>query len=889
MSFFSRTNAAGLCCGLVLLISGSLGWAVTPGATRIDRSASKFLPDSAQWNAHINFHPGEDEEVTLNPPVFSWPYQPGIPFVDSVPARVFQFQVSTQSSFSTLLVNVRTPWNFYNFLAPMPANGPTLYWRVAHIVNGTTNFWTLTRKFRVAPNAQIWDRSMLASESYLASKAQHPYMLFNDGNKAALRTFLDGAFASYNNGSGEGWRKLAGLAWGYMHTYHAPNAYQAAWMTNYVSTNNLITPLERALHLANLAFVWQLTGDSKWIANKPQTQLRWLAQYYLDRRLWDEDVVGTQTAFIIQDLAFAYDMFYPIMTPAERAVLEQCFDLHTAQNLRGPTPHVNFFSPTSPWTPTNNYTGSYVVQSFSPAALGTSHWYDNHYAAMYSALAGYNTSTNARALLDMGMHYMIARGLPFGDKAGMNQGRSYGFDGIRLLFQWTYYLARAFPEASFASNPLLQSNVEWLSRLEPAGWSAGNEAWGDGKYGGYDHWYPQNFGRDLACLSSNGIAWQHWVAEQGDKWEWFQSSLFDYRNAGVPFFHPPPAPKTNTVLAKAFIEDGWVMAQSKPSNVREGFTNGVGIIFQARPRGSEIGHSFATDLSYQLWAYGAQLTDAGGAYNSSISKVPFGHYTLLVNGVGPMQGYFRQSAPWCARITAFTNGADFTYFAGDGTFAYPRVQQVQGGDTTQEYYRYQVNPPLGHLQSVQRQVLFQRRKYFVMQDTLKSSQDCTFTWLYHVLEPTLKGAPTASGFSYTVTNQYAGGPTVTVYVAHCALPAQLSVTNMSGQRVYQNPINGTNYWWADDPFPRSHALWYSNRTPAKNWRFLTVIYPVKAGDPVPLIRRLDDFTVEVSNGAELDVISFEKDTLQPATVIIEAPTVSGTPPGTVQNVRIPLP
>lgn len=868
--------------GLCLVLASVLP--AFPAALTLNQNAAVAFPDSANWNLAINFHPGDNEVVTLNPPVFSWPYQPSFPYVDYVPARDFQFQISTQSNFGTFLLNVRTPWNFYNFIAPMNTGTNPVYWRVAHIVNGATNFWTAARRFTIAPGAQVWDRSMLANQTYLNTRGQHPYMLFDNSSKAALGAYLTNAQASYQQGWGEGWRKLVGLAWLYMWSYHAESSYNAAWMTNNVSTNNLVVPLIRAAQLANLGYVWQITGDNKWISRNPQTQLRWAAQWYLDQKLWEEDVIGAQVAFIIQDLAVAYDMFYQIMTPAERAVVERCFSLHCAQTLRGPASHVNFYTPNAAWNPTN-YSAGYSVYSYSPASIGTSHWFDNQYAAMHSALAGYMVSTNCRELLDMGMNYMVARFTPFGDKAGVNQGRIYGLGGVRSLFMWTAYLTRAFPEASFTSNPILHNNVEWLSRMQPAGWSYGNEPWGDGSWGGQNHWYYKEFGRDLACLTGSGIAWQHWVAERGDNPDWFQSTMWDFRNVAVPFFHPPPAPKTNTVLAKAFVEDGWVMASSKPTNLREGFTNGVGIIFQARPRGSEVGHSHATDLAYQIWAYGAQVTDGGGAYNSPISYVPTGNYTLLVDGIGPMQGYMRQSAPWCAKVTAFTNGADFTYFAAEGVNAYPRLPTVAGGDTLQEYYRYQANPPHAHLQSVQRQVLFQRRKYFVMQDTLKSTKDCTFTWLYHILEPTLKN-PGPNGFTYTATNHVPGGPTVTVHVAHCAFPTGLSVSNMFGDRVYQNPINGSNYWWTGDPHPRSHALWYNNRTPAKNWRFLTVIYPVKAGDPTPLIRRLDDYTVEVTNGSEVDVISFDKNTTQPATIIIDNPATGSSGPGTVQNVRV---
>jgi hypothetical protein len=460
-------------------------------------------------------------------------------------------------------------------------------------------------------------------------------------------------------------------------------------------------------------------------------------------------------------------------------------------------------------------------------------------------------------------------------------------DFMRGLFQWTHFFQASFPEARFGLSPVLQGNVDWLSSFEPAGWIGGNEPWGDGSFGIKDHWQVRDFGFDFACVSSNGVAMQHWLTESGDgNPGWTQRSLNDYKRLGVPFHFPPPAPKTNTVLARAFVEDGWVIAASKPSNVKECFTNGVGFVFQA-PKGSETGHSHWTDLSYQMWAYGAQITDAGGPYTSPISQVPFSQYCLLVDGIGPVRGYMHQKEPWCAKIIAFTNGPGFVYTAAEGVNAYPRTPAaVTGGDLVPEYVGYQGSSPLSKLKSVQRHILFQRNKYFVIFDRLEADSNAKYTWLYQVLEPTLKNL-SPSGFSYTCTNKYVGGPTVTVHVAHCAFPGGLNVTNMTGTKVYKNPITGTDYWTGGDPYPRNHALYFSNISPTKNWQFLTVIYPVKAGDPTPLIRRLDDYTVEVTNGAERDVISFDKNTAQPATLIIDVPPSSAGGLSTVQGVRIP--
>ena len=72
--------------------------------------------------------------------------------------------------------------------------------------------------------------------------------------------------------------------------------------------------------------------------------------------------------------------------------------------------------------------------------------------------------------------------------------------------------------------------------------------------------------------------------------------------------------------------------------------------------------------------------------------MPTGNYTLLVDGIGPMQGDMRQSAPWCAKVTAYTNGADFTVLSA-GTPVLGAFANVPGGGTlttTDGYARFTV-------------------------------------------------------------------------------------------------------------------------------------------------------------------------------------------------------
>ena len=95
---------------------------------------------------------------------------------------------------------------------------------------------------------------------------------------------------------------------------------------------------------------------------------------------------------------------------------------------------------------------------------------------------------------------------------------------------------------------------------------------------------------------------------------------------------------------------------------------------------------------------------------------------------------------------------------------------------------------------------------------------------------------------------------VNVRVQHIAHIDQLTLDDRMGEDALINPVTGEDYrQWRKGDILCGHNLWVSNKTPAKNWQFLTVIYPAKAGEePVPIVR-IDDVTVRVGD----DVITFD--------------------------------
>ncbi len=142
-----------------------------------------------------------------------------------------------------------------------------------------------------------------------------------------------------------------------------------------------------------------------------------------------------------------------------------------------------------------------------------------------------------------------------------------------------------------------------------------------------------------------------------------------------------------------------------------------------------------------------------------------------------------------------------------------------------------------------------REKYFVVFDDLKSSQPATYTWLYHILpDQPMEFDPNTFSIDYKVGD-------VKVKLQQISNTANLRLDDRKGLDGHINPFTGGDYrkyHRKGEPLC-GHNLWISNNEPVKQWSFLTVIYPEPPGGEIPVIRRLDDFTVKVGD----DVICFD--------------------------------
>ena len=170
---------------------------------------------------------------------------------------------------------------------------------------------------------------------------------------------------------------------------------------------------------------------------------------------------------------------------------------------------------------------------------------------------------------------------------------------------------------------------------------------------------------------------------------------------------------------------------------------------------------------------------------------------------------------------------------------------------------------LPHLDHFIRHILFMKDTYFVIYDDLDCQQPAVYTWLYHILPDTrVSFEPGTFVIDYHVAD-------VAVRLQQIAHPNELSLDDREGMDAFVNPTTGENYSATRrGDILCGHNLWISNTTPAKEWNFLAVVYPLKPGASVaPAIERLDDHTVRVDE----DVICFNPKTAasQSATLVVD--------------------
>ncbi len=487
------------------------------------------------------------------------------------------------------------------------------------------------------------------------------------------------------------------------------------------------------------------------------------------------------------------------------------------------------------------------VRGGSLSGQVSSHPFEGSMVTAVAGLVLYEHSEIGREWFELMLNYLIGVTCGYGFDEAWNEGAGYGSSKNKWLTNASLYFDTTIPGANLGLNPYYSRLGSWLRRIIPVGMD--HHAWGNmanASRGGHLATF-----RKLGFMTGDGQFIYNWRSYGGETFNrhrpWIEYVL--------PAFYEEPEARPESDTSEVFQIAGWAMAASGPPSAPATYAEGTGVILQCRARGG-YGHSFNSDGSVQLHAYGEMLNHGGGTV-MNLDHYPFhtmSHNVVMIDGLGQAQPPSGMLHPTYGHIAGYdegelADGGRYVYFAADPTNAYPKEPGSfrRWSFPLEEPYTERALP---HLESYVRHVLYMRDGYFVIFDDLRTSQPATFTWLWHILQDH------PLDFEYAedsfVIRYRAGG--VPVRLHHIARPNDLELDNRRGLDGRVNPFTGEDYRDSlRGNIVEAHNLWISNREPEQGRQFLAVIYPEPPGGEIPTIERIDDRTVRVGD----DVICFD--------------------------------
>lgn len=479
------------------------------------------------------------------------------------------------------------------------------------------------------------------------------------------------------------------------------------------------------------------------------------------------------------------------------------------------------------------------------AGMIASHQFE---AAMDTAVCGLVLAEHSqvgRDWFELTLNYLIGVTCGFGFDEAWNEGAGYGSSKNKWLTNASLYFDTALSGADLGRNPYYSRLGSWLRAVIPVGMN--HHAWGNQANASRGN-HLATF-RKLAYLTGDGRFLYNWRSYGGEGANAFRPWI-EYV---LPAYYDEPEAVPESEPVQLFPIDGWAMAASGPPSDPSTYAEGVGVIVQCRPRGG-YSHSFNSDGSVQLHAYGQMLNHGGGtsANGDAYAYHTMSHNVVLIDGLGQAQPSSGMRYPTYGHIAGhargeLADGGEFVYFAADPTLCYPK-EPGNFSRWSLPLHEVYTQRALPYLESYLRHVLFVRNRYFVIFDDLRCSQPATFTWLWHILpDDPLRFDAESFAIDYTVGD-------VAVRLQQVYRPDALVLDDRQGLDGRVNPITGEDYRpQRQGDIIEGHNLWVSTREPAAEWGFLAVVYPQPPGGAIPEIERLDDRAVRVGD----DVICFD--------------------------------
>ncbi len=401
-------------------------------------------------------------------------------------------------------------------------------------------------------------------------------------------------------------------------------------------------------------------------------------------------------AFIqsLRPMLFAYDWAHDALTPDERQLVLQAFDvrLKILYQLIA-----NKFSLTKPTPPDNSL--SHPMRFISTLGL--------------AGLVLYQELPEAPTYLAWAYEYYL-RQFPVwgGSDGGWSEGLNYWSSGINQHFQFLDAL-KTLGNTELFAKPFFRNNGYFgLYNLQPYSASSfgdlcnsigpsPNTALIFEKYALlYQDPFYQKYFETIFQRYPSGLAY-------------YQFSFFDtvfhlYRKSQTPVRARDLA---ELPRSRYFADIGWVAIHSKLGSKADDIMLG----FKSSPYGS-ASHSFSDQNSFVLNAFGEPLAISSGyrewygsPHHDSWTRTTQAKNAVLFGG----QGQPIKDPTASGTITHFYTGQNYDFTSGDAVKAYSR---------------------LGVSQAL-RHILFINRRYFMLLDELQSEKPVSHQWLLHAKNP----------------------------------------------------------------------------------------------------------------------------------------------------------
>lgn len=914
------------------IMAAFLALSMSGAPLRFGSETAVSLSSNTLYGTTVNYWPGNNATVTKNPPEFSWyaatnqlnDLNPGGSYPHwNTQTNEYRLRAYTNAALTgTAVIDVRTPFNFHPFGAPIPTNvSQQIWWRVEYITNDFVYCIGPTMTFFIPNGCPEVDRSVLNGTNYFFTNGiVYLFRPSVSGQEAAISNYLQTADA----------RSLSD------HETLASATTNSTWWTNITETpwgtNSQPYPSAQFAHSGDLPgksaglhavlTMYRFGPDTnRWrnasmrgyiVTNINRFQLTWLS---VSNNYWMQEYGDSQSAIPLRALVASYAWLDDEFTGAWETQLK-------TNVLFAGTLVARYWIGNDLWVASPYPTGTYVnhfdgnyrdrTNYCQPASSimrqGNSHGgISITVAAVICVLAP--DDPEIALFCDYVLRWFASRQSSFMgwsmDHIGM-----FGYVDVHESFRTTISLFQifhiAFPQARLNETAFATDHPEAWSRMWPYRTRMDHGPGGDGRPSGYlTSLGRQATGMDLASLGGNGYMRQAYDLNREFSNSLWGASQVWADNGPMRYHFALPAPETNTA-ANIYPEDGYALAYSKSPGEFDCYTNGTGFQFWAVPRGSYQNHMAPVAGGLRIFYKGAEVLGFGGG-----GLDPYGYYSdsavlMFVKGVGPYYGRApyatSQREPWNARICNWGSDPICVFATADMTPAYtnyyvpvslglpdPRSNLVTKVKFTismvrSNYYTFCAEWGLSSPDFVQ----FQWPLPWPMRYEVSSAALLNETAFSGDRYGTNSHAWTSNGFTYVIgniadsavpfptrypvrvdilnaTNQYtkfySTGTDDLVNPSGLGLDGLTNAIALGVTNSTLNPYRDGGTVYYSTAVDRAGKVWFQNSVAATNF---TLTGTITIGEDPPAITRLSDRSY--SDGAE--VVSFFETNSSPASTII---------------------